>query len=42
MKFYTSTSGGTWSTSTKPKGYDPVSLNIFNCNSTGVTVFQAC
>ena len=42
MKFFRDASGTTWDTATKPKGNDPVALNIWNCNSTGITVFQAC
>jgi hypothetical protein len=42
MKFFRDSSGTTWDTATKPKGNDPVALNIWNCNSTGITVFQVC
>jgi hypothetical protein len=42
MRFFSNSSGATWDTTTKPKGYDPISFNIWNCNSTGVTVYVAC
>jgi len=42
MRFFRDLSGTTWDTATKPKGYDPVALVVWNCNSTGITVSVNC